>query len=290
VNSEQYRNAILENDRQLGRMIQALSGQGILDETNIYVIADHGFGCPRETAHGCSPNTFIISKDTNMTDTIMVDVADYFLSDFGLQRDPFDGGVIVTSPNGGENWSAGTMQTIKWSYTGNPGPSVTIELYKGGTFAQTIASGVSMGSNGIGSYDWPVPTILTGGTDYTIKITSNANNLYWDQSDSSFTITIPPKITITAPNGGESWQSGTTQTITWTYTGDPGSSVMILLLKGGMKVATITLITPIGGGGSGAYKWNIPSTQATGSDYKIKIVSTTNSTIKSFSKTFTIRP
>jgi hypothetical protein len=92
-------------------------------------------------------------------------------------------------------------------------------------------------------------------------------------------------------DGAESWHAGRTQAITWTYTGDPGANVKIFLIKGGVKAATISSGTSIGSGGAGSFLWNIPSTQAAGSDYRIKIVSTTNSLYKDMSnKPFTISP
>jgi hypothetical protein len=41
--------------------------------------------------------------------------------------------ITVTSPNGGENYQAGTSQTISWTST-NPSGSVQIDLYRGGVF------------------------------------------------------------------------------------------------------------------------------------------------------------
>ncbi len=38
---------------------------------------------------------------------------------------------------------------------------------------------------------------------------------------------LPPAITVTSPNGGETWQRGTSHTITWSYAGSPGSYVKI---------------------------------------------------------------
>ncbi|GKT08979.1 pilus assembly protein [Desulforhabdus sp. TSK] len=72
-------------------------------------------------------------------------------------------------------------------------------------------------------------------------------------------------ITVNSPKGGENWLAGTTQTITWTYTGtDP---VKIELLKGGTTVLTLAAKTP----NSGSFAWPIISNQTTGNDYKIRI-------------------
>jgi hypothetical protein len=90
-------------------------------------------------------------------------------------------------------------------------------------------------------------------------------------------IIAPQSFTVTSPNGGETWPVGTTQTIRWTYTGSPGSYVTIELLRGGMVNRTISSRAPIGSGGSGSYNWSIPSTQTPGTDYTIRVTSTSNS-------------
>ncbi len=94
----------------------------------------------------------------------------------------------------------------------------------------------------------------------------------------SFSASPPPSgtLTVTVPNGGEIWKAGTTQTIRWTYTGDPGSNVKIEILKGG-NIKVITSSTSIGSGGNGSFQLNIPSKAPLGDDYKIRITSTTDS-------------
>ena len=60
--------------------------QGILEQTKIYVLSDHGFGCFNNRfnrfRHECSPNTFVVSNDEAMADIFMVDVASFLLSNF----------------------------------------------------------------------------------------------------------------------------------------------------------------------------------------------------------------
>ena len=85
VKSLEYRKSIRNNDVQLGRLLEALNANSAGADTIVYVLADHGFGCPGPKSHGCSPNTFITSNDVNLTgDIFMKDVAGYFLSHFGL--------------------------------------------------------------------------------------------------------------------------------------------------------------------------------------------------------------
>ncbi|KPQ43812.1 MAG: Ser-Thr-rich glycosyl-phosphatidyl-inositol-anchored membrane family protein [Candidatus Methanoperedens nitroreducens] len=75
-----------------------------------------------------------------------------------------------------------------------------------------------------------------------------------------------------SPNGGEKWIRGTTQTIKWNSTESPGSYVKIELLKAGVLNRVIVLSTL----NDGSHPWFIPSLQTPGTDYKVKITSTSN--------------
>ncbi len=102
-------------------------------------------------------------------------------------------GITVTSPNGGETWQAGTTQTIRWTYTGNPGSSVKIELYKGGVLNRVIVLSTPIES---GSYPWTIPSTQPPGRDYTVKVTSTTESTYSDTSDNPFTISGIPGLFI----------------------------------------------------------------------------------------------
>ena len=188
--------------------------------------------------------------------------------------------IRVTSPNGGETWQRGTSHTVTWSYTGSPGTTVKILLFKGGTEIGIINGSVSIGTSGTGSYSWLISSSGSGGTgnNYKIKVQSISTPTVNDTSDNTFNLTsatTPPTIRITSPNGGETWQRGTSQTVTWSYTGSPGSTVKIVLLKAGAEVGTIKSSVSIGTSGTGSYSWLISSSGSggTGSDYKIKVQS-----------------
>jgi PKD repeat protein len=209
---------------------------------------------------------------------------------------PASASITVISPNGGETWKRGTTQAISWSYTGDPGATVKILLFKAGTQVGTISSGTPTGASGTGSYSWPLGTTGMTGSDFKIQVQSTSQSTVTDTSNNNFNITpasgpSSATITVTSPNGGETWKRGTTQTISWSYTGDPGATVKILLFKAGTQVGTISSGTPTGTSGTGSYSWSLGTTGMTGSDFRITVQSTSQSTVTDTSNNnFNISP
>ena len=112
----------------------------------------------------------------------------------------------VVSPNGSENWTRGTTQTIRWNSTESPGTYVKIELLKPGVANKVIIASTLND----GSHPWLIPATQVPGDDYKVKITSTINASVNDTSDNNFSI-VPPKITVTSPDGGENWIRGEPQ-------------------------------------------------------------------------------
>jgi hypothetical protein len=84
--------------------------------------------------------------------------------------------------------------------------------------------------------------------------------------------TVSDQITVTFPNGGESWAAGTFHQIKWTDEIPDKDYVKIDLYKGGVFDSEITASTPA----DGSKDWHIPPELSVGTDYKIKITSTDN--------------
>ena len=181
--------------------------------------------------------------------------------------------ITVTGPNGGETFYQGSSLPINWTYTGNPGTTLDIAVIKGGFVLKTIL-GIPIGTGGFGSYSVTIPAGTPPGNDYTIQVTSASSLAYTDRSDATFTIS-GPTTTVTEPDGGETFFLGSTLPMNWTYQGDPGPKVDIAVMKGGFVLKTLTGI-PIGTGGSGSYSVPIPAITPLGSDYTIKVTSSSN--------------
>ncbi len=190
---------------------------------------------------------------------------------------PYPTSLTLISPNGGENYPRGSTKTIQWSYVGSPGSTVMIELLKGTVVDKVLSSNTTIGSGGMGSYSWTVPYNQIVGSDYKIRITSTSNSEYADMSQAPFSIGAGSPITVVSPNGGEKWKQGSTQTLKWKYTGDPGSSVKIEVIKGS-AVRSIAPNTSIGSDGSGSFNFTFPFNAPLGSDYQIRVTSTSNAT------------
>jgi hypothetical protein len=175
----------------------------------------------------------------------------------------------------------GATYPIKWISLGNPGPEVRINLFKGGPFYRQISTPTAND----GRFDWTVPSDLPGGADYRIKVLSTANPAYLDLSG-AFSVLGGDAIQVTSPNGGESAKPGSTFPIRWAWIGSPGANVKINLFKNGPFLRAIALSTA----NDGAFDWTVPTDLSAGMDFKIKVVSTTNSTYADLSdKPFAIQ-
>ena len=178
--------------------------------------------------------------------------------------------VTVSYPNGNEEWPQGSSQTIRWNFTGDPGPTVKIEALQGKTVIATIRSS-PIGTDGSGSYSLVAPYETRPGNEFRIRVTSNRYPWCGDTSNSTFTVS--PAIILITPNGGENWTPGSSQTIRWRYTGNPGSTVRIEALRDAAVIAAIPSHS-LGLGGSGSFNLTVPAKTTPGSNYRIRITST----------------
>ncbi len=118
--------------------------------------------------------------------------------------------ITVTVPNGGESWIEGTAQNIAWTSTGLS-ENVRIEINR--TFPSASWSDIVASTANTGSYPWTVslPTSSTA----RIRISGTVNTAIKDTSNANFSI-LARTITVTTPNGGETWTVGSAQNMTWT--------------------------------------------------------------------------
>jgi hypothetical protein len=119
--------------------------------------------------------------------------------------------LMLSSPNGGENWEVGSNQNITWSsvnFTGNI--KIEYSTDNGNFWIDVISSAPNNGS-----YNWTIPDISS--SNCKVRISDAATGIPFDESNSKFTIFQPqtPLITLLSPNGNENWEQGGTRTIQW---------------------------------------------------------------------------
>ena len=164
----------------------------------------------------------------------------------------------LTAPNGWEHWTLGSTKAITWNavnYTG----TVRLVLFKNGVRFGNIVANIPASS---GSYSWTVgQTYDSGmapeGSDYRLYLRSTDNTIV-DPSDYRLGLIEPAQLEMTSPNGGESWELGTTQNITWNANGYSGT-VRLILFQKAAKVGQIAANLPAD---QGSYAWTVGTHQA----------------------------
>jgi hypothetical protein len=167
--------------------------------------------------------------------------------------------VTVTRPSMGENLVLGTPYVIRWDYSGTGAFQVRVFLYKDGRWQNDIANYVWVSDHDRGC-DWNVGFSLEGipiktGSGYSIVVVDL--NLKKIGESGVFSISNP-SITVTSPQGGEIWRSGTTHDITWTNTGTIANINLDYSTDNGS--AFIPIAASISN--NGAYSWRIPDTKS----------------------------
>jgi len=185
--------------------------------------------------------------------------------------------IQINAPRSTSTWYIDETNTITWS-SANAGNYVKIELYKNGIFDSTITSSTSNS----GTYSWAIPSGLSPGSSYKIRVTSLS---YSDISDESGSFSISERdryITITSPKQGDTLFREDKYTIRWQST-HAGNNVKI---EYGTGSSYNTIVSSTSN--SGTYSWTIPSGLSLTASYKIRITSLSYSDIYDESGSFSI--
>jgi uncharacterized repeat protein (TIGR02543 family) len=169
--------------------------------------------------------------------------------------------ITVTSPNGGESLTAETTHEITWVSSGMENVENIIIEYS--TDSGTAWTTIVFTTSDIEAYSWTVPGNPSDNCLIRTRV-SDSDEGPSDVSDEVFSIVSASSITVTSPNGGEKWKTGSTYNITWTSTGITGD-VVIDLYSGSsfdLNIGTIPVE-------SGSFAWDIPGNFTIGDDYKI---------------------
>lgn len=194
--------------------------------------------------------------------------------------------VKITSPTALSSWTTGSSCLVQWTSSG-PGVSIVkIELFDSSAFVKTLSANEYASDE---AYVWLVPFSLHTGGRYRIKITNTSIDSVFDVSD-YFTVTnSPATIGVTAPSAGVSWKAGSTQSLTWTSSSNvPGTTIAISLYDDSSTQVAVIAANVNRAGGS--YAWTVPATLPGNVSYRIKISSTIDPAVYTFSAKFTVLP
>ncbi|MFH1459694.1 MAG: hypothetical protein ABIG64_04905, partial [Candidatus Omnitrophota bacterium] len=201
-------------------------------------------------------------KIENDDDTTVSDTSD---GDFTIK-----GSLTVISPNGGQTWIVDNVQNITWSKQGTLGTiQLDYSINGGSSYDYSIDTAVNSADL---SYAWTIPDSISN--NVKVKLTSESDSSVYDESNAVFE--IKGSITVTSPNGGESWPIGSSQDVTWTKHGSIGN-IEILYSIDGVPTYSLTLIGSTDSS-TGSYTCAvIPDTPSTTA--KVKIASLADSTV-----------
>ena len=249
-------------------------------------------GTETQTTWRYTPSTNYIGKDSftytgmDESDTSNIGTVGISVTDAAGENQP-----AMVYPNGGESLVPGRSYNLLWrrgnlTASNNDNMPVTfestqLELFKGGSNIDILVGNNTSTTNSLGSsWTWTIPTTITRGTDYQIRLRNmTGGEVSWtDLSDQYFTIA---PVTLTSPNGGENWEQGSTHNITWD--GDFIVDTGIQLYKGTTQISELTGSV---GKGINFWSWAIPDTLTPGTDYQIRIYDTGSGEEQDYSNDF----
>ena len=167
--------------------------------------------------------------------------------------------IDIISPNGGEKWAQGSVQSIRWASGKVEKVKIIFSFDDGATWGE-IGSDVDASG---GSYSWTVPgkisTISTISTRCKIRVISTADCGILDQGEGVFSIISNIFITVTSPSFGDRWTAASKKDIIWEFSGLTNVKIELSLDDGSTWQDIVTSTSAA----TGTYNWDIPDTNST---------------------------
>jgi len=187
--------------------------------------------------------------------------------------------ITVTAPNAGtEIWADGTSQNLDWTLNA----AVSVGAFNAwlidgaGNWVTTVDTIAAVPAQTSYSVPWTVSAPARA--DYKLTVWYRPDPAVWggwvanDESNATFTVTgAPLAITVSAPNGGESWTNGTSQNLDWTLsTAVSAGAFNAWLIDGaGNWVTTTGTVAAVPGQTIYSVPWIVAA--AARADYKLTV-------------------
>lgn len=183
--------------------------------------------------------------------------------------------ISITSPNGGEVYQRGETVNITWS-----APERIDSVMLAYKTCESCQNWIATGVENTDSYEWTIPSTQQLGSNYKIYVIGydTGAGSVTDISDSSFeivessTLTPTPSqedlyVKVLSPNGGEVFDAGSTQTITW-----EASETIDKVSIGYKRCDSCMEWIATGVENTGSYDWTIPEDMNASYQYKVYII------------------
>lgn len=166
--------------------------------------------------------------------------------------------ITLNSPNGGETVADGSTELISWSASDNVAVTDILLDYSLDSGTTWTSLGPPVGNGGL--YGWSVPSNMVS-TTARVRVTARdaQGNTTPASSAADFTIAdqTAPQAAVTSPNGGESWDGQSNQTVTWNASDNVGvDSVNVDYSLHGAGGPWVAIAHGIANSGSTA--WTLP--------------------------------
>jgi len=183
--------------------------------------------------------------------------------------------VTVTIPNTAVRWTIGSTQLIRWNHNLGAEAFVRVELSRdGGVSWETLGAPMHNITASDGMVDWQVTGPPTANALIRVTWTHGAAT---DTSNVPFAIE-DPRITVTAPNGGQVWQLDSARTITWTHNLGTNVPMAIELSRdGGASWTTLADSISNSGATTGQFPWVVTGPVTSQARVRVR---TANGTVK----------
>ena len=169
--------------------------------------------------------------------------------------------LTLTAPTAGQDVIASSKLVATWSTSGYMGSDAKVELLRGGTLVKLLNAKVPLGAQ---RYEYVMPLTTVRADDYSLRITPLLAPQYAVTSD-AFSV-VDPAIT---PTYAGTPSAGGTARVPWTYTGAPGGTVKVELLKDGKALAVLKTVA-IGTAGAGFADVTLPAALNDDSGYRFR--------------------
>lgn len=254
------------------------STYGIVDTITIEFSKNNGVSWESVITRIANTGDYTWTIPNTVSDSCLIKISDVKIGGPSDQSDSAfvileQRSITVTSPNGKEELIATTNHHITWISKGSI-DSVKIDFSNNNGIGW---SPVIQAAPNIGSFTWTVSDSISDSCK--IKITDVRDTGTSDISDAPFKIKELLKLEITKPNGGEVYEIGSKEKITWMTMGSIDSVKVQFSSDNGANWITFTSRTA----NAGSYEFYVPDKGT--KLCRIKITSVTDTSIYDISDT-----